>query len=115
MYAIRSYYDLANWIQWKAQDHYIPDGPIDRWATLAETLDATIKLNGENYVFWGGREGYMSLLNTDMKREVVITSYSIHYTKLYENPSVCYRLVLRLETDRLRWQECRGAGCCAER
>ena len=28
-------------------------------------LDATIKLNGENYVFWGGREGYMSLLNTD--------------------------------------------------
>ncbi|WP_417887736.1 xylose isomerase [Zunongwangia sp.] len=32
-------------------------------------LDATIALNGENYVFWGGREGYMSLLNTDMKRE----------------------------------------------
>jgi hypothetical protein len=31
--------DLANWIQWKAQDHYIPDGPVDRWATLAETLD----------------------------------------------------------------------------
>jgi len=33
-------------------------------------LDATIKLGGENYVFWGGREGYMSLLNTDMKREL---------------------------------------------
>lgn len=33
-------------------------------------LDATIALNGENYVFWGGREGYMSLLNTDMKREL---------------------------------------------
>ena len=33
-------------------------------------LDATIKLNGENYVFWGGREGYMSLLNTDMGREL---------------------------------------------
>ncbi|WP_037317057.1 xylose isomerase [Salegentibacter sp. Hel_I_6] len=32
-------------------------------------IDATIALNGENYVFWGGREGYMSLLNTDMKRE----------------------------------------------
>lgn len=31
--------DLANWIQWKAQDHYVPDGPIDRWATLTETLD----------------------------------------------------------------------------
>ena len=33
-------------------------------------LDTTIALNGENYVFWGGREGYMSLLNTDMKREL---------------------------------------------
>ena len=33
-------------------------------------LDATIKLGGENYVFWGGREGYMSLLNTDMGREI---------------------------------------------
>jgi xylose isomerase len=33
-------------------------------------LDATIALNGENYVFWGGREGYMSLLNTDMTREL---------------------------------------------
>lgn len=33
-------------------------------------LDATIALGGENYVFWGGREGYMSLLNTDMGREL---------------------------------------------
>ncbi|MHB0755483.1 xylose isomerase [Polaribacter sp. M15] len=33
-------------------------------------MDATIKLGGENYVFWGGREGYMSLLNTDMGREL---------------------------------------------
>ena len=32
-------------------------------------LDATIKLGGEGYTFWGGREGYMSLLNTQMKRE----------------------------------------------
>ena len=32
-------------------------------------LDTTMALNGENYVFWGGREGYMSLLNTDMGRE----------------------------------------------
>ena len=36
---------------------------------VKNTLDATIKLGGENYVFWGGREGYLSLLNTDMKRE----------------------------------------------
>jgi len=38
-------------------------------AQLKNALDATIALDGENYVFWGGREGYMSLLNTDMKRE----------------------------------------------
>lgn len=36
---------------------------------IKNAIDATIKLGGENYVFWGGREGYMSLLNTDMKRE----------------------------------------------
>ncbi|MNS76715.1 Xylose isomerase [compost metagenome] len=38
-------------------------------AQVKAALDATIELGGENYVFWGGREGYMSLLNTDMKRE----------------------------------------------
>ncbi len=38
-------------------------------AQLKDALDATIALDGENYVFWGGREGYMSLLNTDVKRE----------------------------------------------
>jgi len=36
---------------------------------IKTAIDATIALGGENYVFWGGREGYMSLLNTDMKRE----------------------------------------------
>ena len=39
-------------------------------AQVKLALDATIALNGENYVFWGGREGYMSLLNTDMGREL---------------------------------------------
>ncbi len=38
-------------------------------AQVKAALDATIELGGENYVFWGGREGYMTLLNTDMKRE----------------------------------------------
>lgn len=37
---------------------------------VKNALDATIALGGENYVFWGGREGYMSLLNTHMKREL---------------------------------------------
>jgi len=36
---------------------------------IKNALDATIELGGTNYVFWGGREGYMSLLNTDMRRE----------------------------------------------
>ncbi|MBN2279138.1 MAG: xylose isomerase [Candidatus Marinimicrobia bacterium] len=39
-------------------------------AQVKAALDATIKLGGENYVFWGGREGYFSLLNTNMKREL---------------------------------------------
>jgi xylose isomerase len=38
-------------------------------AQIKNAIDATIALGGANYVFWGGREGYMSLLNTDMKRE----------------------------------------------
>jgi xylose isomerase len=37
---------------------------------VKNAIDATIELGGENYVFWGGREGYMSLLNTNMKREL---------------------------------------------
>lgn len=36
---------------------------------IKNAIDATIELGGSNYVFWGGREGYMSLLNTDQKRE----------------------------------------------
>jgi len=39
-------------------------------AQVKLALDTTIALDGQNYVFWGGREGYMSLLNTDMKREL---------------------------------------------
>jgi len=39
-------------------------------AQVKAALDVTIFLGGKNYVFWGGREGYFSLLNTDMKREL---------------------------------------------
>ena len=48
-----------------------PDFDVVARAALQvkNALDATIELGGENYVFWGGREGYYSLLNTDMKRE----------------------------------------------
>lgn len=39
-------------------------------AQIKTALDITMELGGENYVFWGGREGYMSLLNTDMGKEL---------------------------------------------
>ena len=38
-------------------------------AQIKNAIDATYELNGENYVFWGGREGYETLLNTDIKKE----------------------------------------------
>lgn len=38
-------------------------------AQVKEGLETAKKVGAENYVFWGGREGYESLLNTDMKRE----------------------------------------------
>ncbi|MCF7803296.1 MAG: xylose isomerase [Candidatus Marinimicrobia bacterium] len=38
-------------------------------AQVKTVMDATVALGGSNFVFWGGREGYYSLLNTDMKRE----------------------------------------------
>lgn len=38
-------------------------------AQVKNAMDATKALGGENYVFWGGREGYETLLNTDMKKE----------------------------------------------
>jgi len=52
-------------------------------AQVKNALDATIKLGGENYVFWGGREGYMSLLNTNMKKEVEHLARFLHMAKDY--------------------------------
>jgi len=52
-------------------------------AQVKAALDATIALGGENYVFWGGREGYMSLLNTDMKREQEHFAKFLHTAKDY--------------------------------
>ncbi len=49
-----------------------PDPDVAAFAALqvAHAMEATHKLNGENYVLWGGREGYDCLLNTDMRREL---------------------------------------------
>ena len=49
-----------------------PDFNVVTYAAsqVKAALDATISLGGDNYVFWGGREGYSSLLNTNMKKEL---------------------------------------------
>ena len=52
-------------------------------AQIKAALDATIALGGENYVFWGGREGYMTLLNTDMKREQEHLAKMLHIARDY--------------------------------
>lgn len=62
-----------------------PDFDIVAYAggQVKNALDATIKLGGENYVFWGGREGYMSLLNTNMKKELDHMAQFLHMAKDY--------------------------------
>jgi xylose isomerase len=50
---------------------------------VKNAIDATIALGGANYVFWGGREGYMSLLNTNMKREQEHMARFLHMAKDY--------------------------------
>ncbi len=49
-----------------------PDPEVFAWSatTVKNCMDATLRLGGSNYVLWGGREGYETLLNTDMKREL---------------------------------------------
>jgi xylose isomerase len=52
-------------------------------AQVKAALDATIALGGENYVFWGGREGYTSLLNTNMKKEKEHLAQFLHTSAAY--------------------------------
>ncbi|MEA3178519.1 MAG: xylose isomerase [Gammaproteobacteria bacterium] len=49
-----------------------PDPEVFAWAAaqVRGALETTHRLGGENYVLWGGREGYDSLLNTDLRREL---------------------------------------------
>jgi len=50
---------------------------------VKNALDATVELGGEHYVFWGGREGYASLHNTDMKRETEHFARFLHMARDY--------------------------------
>lgn len=52
-------------------------------AQVKNAIDATVELGGTNYVFWGGREGYQSLLNTDMKREQEHLARFLHMARDY--------------------------------
>jgi xylose isomerase len=52
-------------------------------AQVRLAIDATVALGGSNYVFWGGREGYLSLLNTDMKREREHLATFLHQARDY--------------------------------
>jgi xylose isomerase len=62
-----------------------PDFNAVCWAgaQVKNALDATIALGGSNYVFWGGREGYVSLLNTEMKREQEHLATFLHMARDY--------------------------------
>ena len=57
--------------RWMAGSATNPDPEVFLYAaaTVKACMDDTLKLGGENYVLWGGREGYETLLNTDLKRE----------------------------------------------
>ncbi len=62
-----------------------PDFQAITWAAtqVKNAMDATIAMGGENYLFWGGREGYMSLLNTNMKKETDHLARFLHMAKDY--------------------------------
>ncbi len=57
-----------------------PDSHVFAYAAaqVKKAMEATVELGGENYVFWGGREGYETLLNTDMKRELDHLAAMLH-------------------------------------
>ena len=53
-------------------------------AQVKKALEVTNKLSGEGYVFWGGREGYSSLLNTNLKRELEHLARFLHMAVEYK-------------------------------
>jgi len=61
---------------------------------IKNAIDATIALGGEGYTFWGGREGYLSLLNTDMQRE--LDHLAMFLTKARDYARALYRFFKKL-------------------
>ena len=62
-------------------------------AQVKNAIDATYELGGENYVFWGGREGYESLLNSDIKREQEQMARFLHMAVDYKQ-KIGFKLIL---------------------
>jgi xylose isomerase len=63
-----------------------PDADVFAYAAaqVKKAMDVTAQLNGEGYTFWGGREGYSTLLNTDMKRELDHLAAFLHMAVDYK-------------------------------
>jgi xylose isomerase len=62
-----------------------PDAHVFAYAAaqVKKAMEATVELGGENYVFWGGREGYETLLNTNLKREQDHLAAFLHMAVAY--------------------------------
>jgi xylose isomerase len=75
-----------------------PDAHVFAYAAaqVKKALDVTRELGGENYVFWGGREGYDTLLNTDLKREQDHLASFLHMAVAYAK-SIGFRGQLLIE------------------
>ena len=63
-----------------------PDPEVFAWSatTIKHCMDVTQQLGGSNYVLWGGREGYETLLNTDMKQELAQFARMLHLVVEYK-------------------------------
>ena len=64
-----------------------PDPEVFAWSatTIKHCIDVTKQLGGSNYVLWGGREGYDTLLNTDMKQELEQFARMLHLVVDYKH------------------------------
>ena len=64
-----------------------PDPEVFLWSatTIKHCMDVTLQLGGSNYVLWGGREGYETLLNTDMKQELAQFARMLHLVVDYKH------------------------------
>ena len=73
-----------------------PDPEVFAWAAaqVRMALELTQRLGGENYVLWGGREGYMNLWNTDMKREQDHLAAFMHMAVDYANEGIRVNVVV---------------------